>query len=205
MSTNATDKGLLTLELAQRTASLRRLRARPDRDAPEDRPRRDAGLLQPQRRAGPGRGRARLAQPGADPAGRRRVARARGLATLPEKLQAREQTARAAYKLQQSIAGETDARMALLEAMGVRPTTPFRVAGLAGRALPAMVEDTAEKLVDRALAQRPDLLARVATDRRARPTSARRSRTSIRASSSAATSCRTSAGCASPISPAGQT
>ena len=30
MSTNATDKGLLTLELAQRTASLRRLGARPD-------------------------------------------------------------------------------------------------------------------------------------------------------------------------------
>ena len=91
--------------------------------------------------------------------------RARGLATLPEVLQAREQTARAAYELQEAIAGETDARMALLEAMGVRPTTPVRVAGLAGRALPAMVEDTADKLVDRALAQRPDLLARVATVR----------------------------------------
>ena len=55
--------------------------------------------------------------------------------------------------------------MALLEAMGVRPTTPLRVAGLGGRALPAMVEDTAEKLVDRALEQRPDLLARVAVVR----------------------------------------
>jgi outer membrane protein len=91
--------------------------------------------------------------------------RVRGLATLPEVLQAREQTARAAYDLQESIAGEIDARMALLEAMGVRPTTPLRVAGLGGRALPAMVEDTAEKLVDRALAQRPDLLARVAVVR----------------------------------------
>jgi len=91
--------------------------------------------------------------------------RARGLATLPEVLQAREQTARAAYELQQAIAGETDARMALLEAMGVRPTTPLRVAGLAGRALPAAVEDTADKLVDRALTQRPDLLARVAAVR----------------------------------------
>ena len=91
--------------------------------------------------------------------------RARGLATLPEVLQAREQTARATYELQEAIAGETDARMALLEAMGVRPTTPLRVAGLAGRALPAMVEHTADKLVDRALAQRPDLLARVATIR----------------------------------------
>jgi len=91
--------------------------------------------------------------------------RSRGLATLPEVLQAREKTARSGYELQEAIAGETDARMALLEAMGVRPTTPLRVAGLAGRELPAMVEDTAEKLVDRAFAQRPDLLARVATVR----------------------------------------
>jgi len=89
--------------------------------------------------------------------------RARGLATLPEVLQAREQSARGAYDLQESIAGETDARMALLEAMGVRPTTPVSVASLAGRALPAAMEDTAEKLIDRALAQRPDLMARVAT------------------------------------------
>lgn len=91
--------------------------------------------------------------------------RGRGLATLPEVLQAREKTARVAYELQEAIAGETDARMALLEAMGVRPTTPLRVAGLSGRTPPAMVEDTADKLVDRALAQRPDLLARVATVR----------------------------------------
>jgi outer membrane protein TolC len=91
--------------------------------------------------------------------------RGRGLATLPEVLQAREQSARAAYDLQESIAAETDARMALLEAMGVRPTTPVAVASLAGRALPAALEDTAEKLVDRALEQRPDLLARVAVVR----------------------------------------
>ena len=91
--------------------------------------------------------------------------RARGLATLPEVLQAREKTARASYELQETIAGETDSRMALLEAMGVRPTTPLRVAGLGARALPAMVEQTAEKLVARALEQRPDLLARVAVVR----------------------------------------
>jgi len=91
--------------------------------------------------------------------------RGRGLATLPEVLQAREKTARSVYELQEAIAGETDARMALLEAMGVRPTTPLRVAGLSNRPLPPMLEDTAEKLVDRALAQRPDLLARVAVVR----------------------------------------
>src|ERR1700752_3269433 len=64
--------------------------------------------------------------------------------------------------MQEAIAAETDAKMALLEAMGVRPTATLRVAGLAGRALPASVEETADKLIDRALAQRPDLLARVA-------------------------------------------
>jgi outer membrane protein len=89
--------------------------------------------------------------------------RGRGLATLPEVLQAREQSARAAYELQESIAAETDARMALLEAMGVRPTTPLSVASLDGRTLPAAVEDTADQLVDRAFSQRPDLMARVAT------------------------------------------
>jgi outer membrane protein TolC len=91
--------------------------------------------------------------------------RGRGLATLPEVLQARERTAQAAYELQESIAGETDARMTMLEAMGIRPTIPLRVAGLAGRALPSKVEGTAEKLIDTALAQRPDLLARVAAVR----------------------------------------
>src|SRR5258708_24284529 len=50
----------------------------------------------------------------------------------------------------------------VLEAMGVGPTTPVSVAGLAGGPLPAGVEHTAEKLADRALAQRPDLMARVA-------------------------------------------
>src|SRR5262249_12612453 len=88
--------------------------------------------------------------------------RGRGLATLPEVLQARDRTARAAYDMQEAIAAETDAKMALLEAMGVRPNVTLRVAGLTGRALPASVEDTADKLVDRALGQRPDLLARVA-------------------------------------------
>jgi len=88
--------------------------------------------------------------------------RGRGLATLPEVLQARERTARAAYEMQEALAAETDAKMALLEAMGVRPTATLRVAGLAGRELPEAVEDGADKLIDRALVQRPDLLARVA-------------------------------------------
>src|SRR5262245_62979270 len=39
------------------------------------------------------------------------------------------------YELQESIAAANDARMALLGAMGVRPTTPLRVAALGERTL----------------------------------------------------------------------
>ena len=91
--------------------------------------------------------------------------RARGLATLPEALQAREKTARAAYELQESIAAVNNARMTLLGAMGVPPTTQLHVAALGDRAPPLMVEESVERLVDRAFAQRPDLLAQVATVR----------------------------------------
>jgi len=41
-----------------------------------------------------------------------------GLATLPEVLQAQEEAARATYELQDALAGEHDARMALLESIG---------------------------------------------------------------------------------------
>jgi outer membrane protein TolC len=85
-----------------------------------------------------------------------------GLATLPEVLQAREQTARAAYDVEEASASEVDARMALLEAMGVRPSTSIQVADLQKRPLPATLEDAADKFVDTALENRPDLLARVA-------------------------------------------
>jgi len=85
-----------------------------------------------------------------------------GLATLPEVLQAREQSARAAYDVEEATASEVDARMALLEAMGVRPSTSLQVADLNQRRLPATLEDAADKFVDTALENRPDLLARVA-------------------------------------------
>src|SRR4029453_5514787 len=91
--------------------------------------------------------------------------RSRGLSTVPEFLEARERPAPAAYELQAATAGEIDARMGLLEAMGVPPTTVLRIAGVAGRPSPPLLEATAETLVDRALSQRPDLLAKVAVVR----------------------------------------
>ncbi|MEA3156050.1 MAG: hypothetical protein QOK44_3639 [Betaproteobacteria bacterium] len=85
-----------------------------------------------------------------------------GLTTAPEVLQAREQAARAAYEVEEASALEIDARMALLEAMGVRPTSALQVADLSQRPLPPALEDAADKFVDTAFENRPDLLARVA-------------------------------------------
>ena len=91
--------------------------------------------------------------------------RGHGLATLPEVLQAREQAARAAYDVEEAMALEVDARMALLEAMGVRPTRMLQVADLSQRPLPAALERAADSFVDVALENRPDLLAKVAVVR----------------------------------------
>jgi outer membrane protein TolC len=88
-----------------------------------------------------------------------------GLATLPEVLQAREQAARAAYDVEEVVALEVDARMALLEAMGVRPSRTLQVADLSQRPLPAALEQAADRFVDVALENRPDLLAKVAVVR----------------------------------------
>ena len=89
--------------------------------------------------------------------------RARGEATLPEALQAQEELARAQYELEDALAAEVDARMALAESMGVLPTTPIRVIDVSQQPLPPETEASVDDAVDRALAQRPDLLARLAT------------------------------------------
>jgi outer membrane protein TolC len=88
--------------------------------------------------------------------------RRQGLATLPEVLQAREQSARAVYEVEEAAALEVDARMALLEVMGIRPSEALRVADLSRQPLPATLEQAADKFVDIALENRPDVLARVA-------------------------------------------
>jgi len=89
--------------------------------------------------------------------------RARGEATLPEALQAHEEAARAQYDLEDALAAEIDARMALAESIGVLPTTSFRVIDVSQQPLPPGADESVDDAVDRALAQRPDLLAGLAT------------------------------------------
>jgi outer membrane protein len=88
-----------------------------------------------------------------------------GLATLPEVLQAQEETARATYDLEDAEAVEHDARLALLETIGIRPGTPIEIADVSQQPLPPALEETVDEAIDRALAQRPDLIARLASVR----------------------------------------
>jgi outer membrane protein len=87
------------------------------------------------------------------------------VATLPEVLQAQEETARAAYELQDALAAEHDARMALLESIGIRPGAPIEVADVSQQPLPPTLEESVDQAIDRALMQRPDLIARLAAVR----------------------------------------
>src|SRR6185436_14512082 len=88
-----------------------------------------------------------------------------GLATLPEVLQAQEETARATYELQDAIAAEHDARLTLVETIGIRPGTPIEIADVSQQPLPAELSESVDVAIDRALAQRPDLIARLASVR----------------------------------------
>jgi outer membrane protein TolC len=86
----------------------------------------------------------------------------RGLATRPEFLQAEEAAAKAAYDLEDATTAETDARMALLETVGIGPSTPIEIADVSQRPLPPELSESVDGAVDRALAQRPDLIALLA-------------------------------------------
>jgi outer membrane protein len=90
------------------------------------------------------------------------VRKQNGLATLPEVLQAQEETAQATYDLEDALASEHDARMALLETIGLRPGAPIDIADISQQPLPPALEESVDEAIDRALAQRPDLIARLA-------------------------------------------
>ena len=85
-----------------------------------------------------------------------------GLATLPEVALARQQEAQAEFDLEDVRSRERDAQVRLADSVGLPPTTPIQVADFAALPAPAALEDSVDKLIDRALEQRPDLIAKVA-------------------------------------------
>jgi outer membrane protein TolC len=85
-----------------------------------------------------------------------------GLATKPELLQAQQQTAQSAFDVEATSGVESDARVALAESIGLLPTVPLRVADLGQRSTSEQANGSVDELIERALWQRPDLVAKLA-------------------------------------------
>lgn len=85
-----------------------------------------------------------------------------GLETVPNVLLARQQAVQAEFELEEFTARERDAQVALAQSIGILPTTPLQVVDFAALPLPSALADSVERVIDRALEQRPDLIAKVA-------------------------------------------
>jgi outer membrane protein TolC len=85
-----------------------------------------------------------------------------GLATMPDVLEARSATAQAEYELQAVLGTEEIARGDLATSLGTSPTAAIHVQPLEDLPIPDSIGDTVEVAINRALAQRPDLLQQVA-------------------------------------------
>jgi outer membrane protein TolC len=88
-----------------------------------------------------------------------------GLATLPQVSLARQQEAQAAFDLEDALARERDAQVTLAESIGITPTTAIQVTDFSALPAPAALEDSVDKVIERALEKRPDLIAKVAVVR----------------------------------------
>jgi outer membrane protein len=88
-----------------------------------------------------------------------------GLATKPELLQAQQQTAQTAFDVEATAGLESDARVALVESIGLLPTVPLNVADLGQRSTSEQTNRSVDELIERALSQRPDLVAKLANVR----------------------------------------
>ena len=85
-----------------------------------------------------------------------------GLATKPELLQAQQQSAQTAFDVEATTGLESDARVDLIESIGLLPTVPLKVADLEQRSTSEQTNGSADELIARALSQRPDLVAKLA-------------------------------------------
>jgi outer membrane protein TolC len=85
-----------------------------------------------------------------------------GLATLPDVLEARSATAQAEYGLQAVLGAEEIAQGNLATALGTSPTATIHVQTLKELPTPDSVGDSVDLAINRAFAQRPDLMRLVA-------------------------------------------
>jgi outer membrane protein len=85
-----------------------------------------------------------------------------GLAIKPEYLQAQQQSAQFEFEAEAALGTESDAQVALVDSLGILPTTRLQVADYADEPLPPVPEQSVEDLINLALSQRPDLVAQLA-------------------------------------------
>jgi outer membrane protein TolC len=85
-----------------------------------------------------------------------------GLATRPDVLQAEHQSAQAAFEIEAARGALSDAQVAFVESLGILPTTRLQVADVSGKSFSEKSADSLDDLLDRALSQRPDLVAKLA-------------------------------------------
>src|SRR5512133_2136836 len=89
-----------------------------------------------------------------------------GLATRPELLQAQQQSAQSNFDLQASLGAESDARVALIESIGLMTKVQMKDADLPEKShLDTQRADSVGELITKALSQRPDLVAKLANVR----------------------------------------
>lgn len=93
------------------------------------------------------------------------AARARlasGLATKPEVLLAVQEEAQYAYAVEDARGRAEAARADLARSVGIAADLPLRIRSLQDEPLPGALRESAEALIDEALARRPDLAAQLA-------------------------------------------
>jgi outer membrane protein TolC len=90
-----------------------------------------------------------------------------GLATLPDVLEARSATAQAEYDLQSALGAEEIARGDLATAVGTSASVQIRVQPLDQLPTPDSISESVEETINRAFAQRPDLMQQAAEIRTA--------------------------------------
>lgn len=86
----------------------------------------------------------------------------KGLATRPDLLLAIQEQARAGYDLQDARGGAIQSKSDLNTSLGVSPGSELQFVDLNALPLPAELIPAVEKIADQALADRPDLLGRLA-------------------------------------------
>jgi outer membrane protein len=90
-----------------------------------------------------------------------------GRATLPDVLNARAETAQALFDRESADGDEKIARVALTETIGVEPSPNITIDGQKNAPLPESLTMPIDALIDRAFANRPDLMAQAAEIRAA--------------------------------------